>query len=127
MIREAATGYKPMDKGESDYKDWKSITCEVKPFPDLIPAVGMVTSLERERKREGKSPVDFYIKDMIDWEGIESLNTQSWPKATDRKATLRGGALAVRNTVLGAYHWAGFITAAAVIYSGARKLADYLF
>ena len=86
----------------SDYRDFG---INIKIFPDLIPFIGLVTALERERRRIQTTPKDFYLGSFKgDVLSYLSLGTSNWPPAEDARATVRGTLIAVRNASFAAYH-----------------------
>ena len=89
--------------GNPETSDYKNFGLEIRPFPDLIPILGFVTSLERKRAELGEDLRTFYfpavsLKDRL------SLGTSDWPEATDMSAALRAHLYAARNGIFIGYH-----------------------
>ena len=67
----------------------------IRPFPDLIPGVGMVTYLDRIRRQIEESIVDFYIRGIgggiFNPKNIISLGMRNWPKPTTERHKIRSG------------------------------------
>ena len=97
----------------SDYRDFGG---EIRPFPDLIPLVGVATFTRRRyledkeigRKREINAA--YLAKELV------TLGTYDWPKPVDWKAILRCQLLQARNIGFAFYHASPFLLPVAVAY-----------
>lgn len=104
---------------EYHVKDWWPSIQAV----DWIPLVGLVTSLERDRRVKGQPILETYFpviklfSERHRQEEIELLRyagTKNWPKPADNAAALRSQAMAVRNMLFAVYH--GAVPALSFIY-----------
>jgi len=94
-----------MERITSDYR-FKDFRPQIKLF-DLIPVIGLVTPLERDRKELGQSPRSYYLGDKFTTKEIAKIATfgvASWPDGTNRAANIRSCILATRNAAFAVYH-----------------------
>ncbi len=84
------------ERETSDYRGFSTI--EIKPFPDLIPGVGLVTALRRKQNLVQSIGVEAPKR-------LTSLTgTDGWPIPIDNKASLRMIGVAFRNNAFVGYH-----------------------
>lgn len=96
---------------EYHYKDWWP---NIQPV-DFIPIVGMITLVERKRRKDGLPFADYlpwrssYFKGRKISTGevvseVLSPGTRNWPEPTSRAAALRANLMGARNASLCGYH-----------------------
>ncbi len=89
------------ERRTSDYSDISMPNFRI--FPDLIPGVGAITYIERNRRASGES-VRESIASTLHPDNVVSIGTKDWPEPTNWRALMRQQAMSIRNVGFSFYH-----------------------